>query len=162
MAAYPTPAGQIWAIASGPDGNIWYTSLESNAIGRITLQGKVDEFPIPTLHASPYGIAAGPDGNLWFTESQLGAPSGNGKIGRITPQGQITEYTDDGLSFPRAITRGPDGAVWATLDGSANLVRVTADGRMTFVRVTWPGALDITVGPDGNLWLANDPIERVS
>jgi streptogramin lyase len=30
-------------------------------------------------------IAAGPDGNLWFTEP-------NGKIGRLTPLGDVTEY----------------------------------------------------------------------
>jgi virginiamycin B lyase len=30
-------------------------------------------------------ITAGPDGNLWFTEP-------NGKIGKLTTSGEVTEY----------------------------------------------------------------------
>src|SRR5207249_2781159 len=54
------------------------------------------------------GIATGPDGNLWFTEEVIG-----GRIGRITPQGSVTEYllpTKD--SYARGITAGPDGRIW--------------------------------------------------
>lgn len=33
----------------------------------------------------PDGITAGPDGNVWFIENNVS------KIGRITPEGQVTE-----------------------------------------------------------------------
>src|SRR4249920_2647746 len=66
-------------IARGPDGNLWFTEIEGNRIGRITPLGVVTEFSAGmSAGALPIGIAAGPDGNLWFTELV-------GRIGRITP-----------------------------------------------------------------------------
>jgi streptogramin lyase len=75
---YPLPEGSSApeGIATGPDGNLWFT--EADKLGRITIDGAIDEFPVPTLDSSPKGIAAGPDGDVWFTEFY-----GN-KIGRIT------------------------------------------------------------------------------
>jgi streptogramin lyase len=46
-------------------------------IGRITTDGAITEFVIPTDNSQPRGIAAGPDGNIWFTQQR-----GN-RIGRI-------------------------------------------------------------------------------
>lgn len=65
-------------IAPGPYGNMWFTDAGANAIGRITMQGRTTEFPLPTPEADPNSIVAGPDGRMWFTEF------GAGKIGRIS------------------------------------------------------------------------------
>src|SRR5262249_60274179 len=73
-------------------------------IGRITLDGVIDEFDIPSPNSGPLGIVTGCDGNLWFTEG-----NDPGRIGRITPGGVITEFTA-GLSensFPVGIAAGP-------------------------------------------------------
>src|SRR5262249_22884463 len=85
---YPLPKNRSlpWAIAVGPDGNIWFTEAVGNRIGRITPAGVITEFPIPTGSSVSEDITAGPDGNLWFTES-----AGN-SIGRITTNGVITEF----------------------------------------------------------------------
>jgi virginiamycin B lyase len=64
-------------IAAGPDGAMWFTELRDDHIDRITLDGRITRYPIPTSHAGPYGITAGPDGAVWFTEGLAG------KIGRI-------------------------------------------------------------------------------
>ncbi len=74
-------------ITAGPDGNLWFTEgfgvpagspeLARAAIGRITLEGAITEFPLPQADSAPVGITAGPDGNLWFTESF------SNKIGRV-------------------------------------------------------------------------------
>ena len=63
------------------------------------------------MNSRPLGIAAGPDGALWFTESA--AP---GRIGRITTEGDITEYSNGLLliSNPWFISAGPDGNMWFT------------------------------------------------
>ena len=94
-----TPAGSITEFAlekdieprditSGPDGNIWFTT-SINKIGKITPDGKkVTTYVLPRKESNPENLIAGPDGNLWFTELD---PGGD-KIGRITPNGVITEY----------------------------------------------------------------------
>jgi virginiamycin B lyase len=56
---------------------IWFTGFSSNQIGRITLDGTIERFPVPTSKSMTYHIAPGPDGALWFTEQ-----AGN-KIGRF-------------------------------------------------------------------------------
>jgi virginiamycin B lyase len=55
-------------IAAGPDGNLWFTESLAG-IGRVTPEGEIVEFSIPTVGANASGIVAGPDGNLWFAES---------------------------------------------------------------------------------------------
>ena len=76
-----------------------------------------------TMNSDPLGIAAGPDGNLWFTESK--AP---GRIGRITTDGDITEYSTGlpAIDRPVAIAAGPDGNMWFTGNNDPGLV-----GRIT-------------------------------
>src|SRR5262249_52514258 len=94
-------------ITSGPDGNLWFT--EAFAIGRITPDGAVTDFSLPTQDFSPDVIVAGPDGNLWFTEQAQHTLAG--KIGRITTSGEITEFqAPDG--YPDGIAAGPDGNLW--------------------------------------------------
>lgn len=61
------------AIINGPDGNLWFLEPYGNTIGRVTPQGTVTEFPVPTSYASQpqpavVGITVGPDGNIWFGE----------------------------------------------------------------------------------------------
>jgi streptogramin lyase len=114
-------------------------------------------------------ITAGPDGNLWFTESPCGvcgAPPGPPEIGRITPAGVITEFsegiTGGGLS---AITAGPDGSLWfiepPSVWGSGALIgRISPAGVVSeFSAGLSPRAdiADITAGPDGNLWFTESP-----
>jgi streptogramin lyase len=108
--------------------------------------------------ARPLDIAAGPDGNLWFTD-----PGANA-IGRITPQGQITEFSQ-GLSTwiptapgpygPLAIAAGPDGNLWFTEPYRALIGRITPLGEITeFSQGLSPGSYPVWIaaGPDGNLW----------
>jgi streptogramin lyase len=79
----PTAGGVPNGITAGPDGNLWFTELNADKIGRITPAGEIVEFPLPTTNSQTLGITAGPDGNLWFAESA------RNQIGRITPAGQL-------------------------------------------------------------------------
>ena len=52
---------------------------DGNRVGRITMDGKVTEFPIPSQTGSPINIAVGPDRNIWFTKrpcSVVSRPTG--------------------------------------------------------------------------------------
>jgi streptogramin lyase len=102
-------------IAPGPDGNFWFTDPGVPAIGRVTPStGQIDEFGSSHgLNAGSYpvGIAPGQDGDVWFTDE--GSPE---QIGRITAQGQVTEFSS-GLSsgsVPAFISYGQDGNLWFT------------------------------------------------
>jgi streptogramin lyase len=106
-----------------------------------------------TPGANMADIALGPDGNLWFTES-----ASPGRIGRVTPTGQVTEFTA-GLtanSQPTGITAGPDGAMWFTERAGGRIGRITAGGSITeFALPAGSQPVGIVSGPGGDLWYAD-------
>jgi virginiamycin B lyase len=136
--------------------------------GAVTKKGTITEFsvgitPGASRALAPWleGITAGPDGNVWFTENV------GGRIGRITPTGEITEFPVVAPDRPRpgGITAGPDGNVWFTFtqQGSADGIgRITPTGEMTVFflpladigdgTVSGASPSGVTTGPDGNLW----------
>lgn len=143
----PTSGGIPGGITSGPDGNLWFTELYGNKIGKITTSGVITEFSVPTAASFPDAITAGPDGNLWFTEGA----STSSKIGRISPAGVITEFQLSPAAYSYAITAGPDGNLWF-VEGSNNRIgRITPSGVVSEFKITG-GPSGITTGPDGNLW----------
>ncbi len=91
--AWPDFVANPAGIASGPDGNIWFTEYSfladdtgeqhgGNKIGRLNLATQtIDEFPVPTAFARADGITAGPDGAMYFTEDPNNFEYG--AVGRI-------------------------------------------------------------------------------
>jgi hypothetical protein len=132
-------------IEAGSDGNLWFTELLANKIGRITPAGVITEFPVPTTvppapfptligtppaalsnplgSSEPRGLILGPDGNIWFTEF-LGD-----KIGRITPAGVLTEFQipTPGV-HPFAITGGPNGDIYFSENTAGKIGVMNTDG----------------------------------
>ena len=47
-------------IVLGSDGALWFTESRGNAIGRVDVDGKVTEYPIPTPDAFAADITPGP------------------------------------------------------------------------------------------------------
>ncbi|HEX7105127.1 MAG TPA: cell wall-binding repeat-containing protein [Acidothermaceae bacterium] len=148
---YPLPAGgHADQIVSGPDGNLWFTSLPESgtgSIGRITPTGTVTMFSAGLgAGATPTGLAVGPDGNLWFAETDCKC------IGRITPTGNITQFTAGISKSTYSITAGPDGNMWFT-EWDGHVGKITPAGVVTeFPAVADGELLSIAAGPDGNLW----------
>ena len=174
------PAGEgANAIASGPDGNMWFTNNANNSIGRITPTGAVTYFAVPTTSASAstggpglFAIAAGPDGNMWFTEFF------ENLVGKITPSGVITTYpVPTANAMPMGITAGPDGNIWFVLDDASGIGRITPGGVITEFPIPTPGATGpatitsdngclmcgfmITAGPLDSLWFTIPAANRV-
>ena len=145
------PTGSPRGIVTGPDGNLWVAQAGGDgAIARVTKTGDVIEFPVPTA-GDPNDITVGADANLWYVD-----PAAN-VIGRITPTGSITEFTD-GLSdaaAPTSIVKGPDGALWFTEQAAGKIGRITTAGVITEFSSGLSGSSEpsaIAKGPDGNLW----------
>jgi streptogramin lyase len=154
----PTTSSAPIGIASGPDGNLWFTEAGANNIGRITPGGAFTEFPIPMPASQPQDIASGPDGNLWFTQP------GVDNIGSITPAGVITEFPTTAGSEPFSIASGPDGNLWFTELTNNSIGRITPAGVVTeFSIATTPGSVPIGIasGPDGNLWFTESTGNKI-
>ncbi|HKD20251.1 MAG TPA: hypothetical protein VKG23_20550 [Thermoanaerobaculia bacterium] len=147
-------SARLFSITTGPDGNLWFTGVANSAltIFKMTTAGAVSQYTAPTSNtfASVFsGITTGPDGNLWFTETSAN------RIGRITPDGTITEYPLSAGASPQAIVAGPDGALWFTEETAGKIGRMTTDGTLTNefpVPTANSNPLDIIAAPDGNLW----------
>lgn len=104
----PTDAGPLATtrgVTARPDGNMWFTQLNSNGdpsaddIGKITSSAVITDYQIPTANSGAWGIASGGHGNLYFTE--LAANN----IAQITASSVITEFAIPTLTaHPTAIT----------------------------------------------------------
>ena len=121
--SFPLHSGYSFpdGITAGPDGNLWFSEqgTSQNAVARITPNGVITDFPLPTVTFPDHttwpvqasDLVPGPDGNLWFTANS--APL----FGQITPGGAITYYlpanaSSFGGTSPNSLVAGPDGNLW--------------------------------------------------
>ena len=145
------------SIVRGPDGAMWFTLRDGNAVGRVTRAGAVTTFPVPVPAALPRGIAAGADGALWVT--LFGASA----VARLTTAGVWTVFTS-GLTpggEQLGITRGP-GGIWFTEPRADRIAKITPSGAVTgFTVSNVSGPEDVAVGIDGNLWFTEDDGDRI-
>ncbi len=165
----PTSASQPGGIVAGPDGALWFVETAVNKIGRITTDGVVAEYPVPTPRAidTDQGfLAVGPDGALWFNEDLVN------QIGRITTAGDVTEYklpdefkpTREEDSPIRALVAGPDGALWVTSSSVNAIVKLTMDGRIAAkygLPKAGSGPVGMAVGSDGALWFVESSANQI-
>lgn len=87
---FDVPGGSLnvpYLITKGADGALWFTetgvgagfaNTGGNKIGRITTDGTIRQWNVPTPASQPAAIAAGPHGTVWFAEQ-----AGN-KLGHLT------------------------------------------------------------------------------
>ncbi len=150
-----------WNINADPHGlalsddgkTIWFTGKTANTVGKITPEGKVFNYPLPTANALPIYVRPGPDGNLWVTEL-----TGN-RIARVTPDGVISEFlipTKD--SRPIAIIPDPEGrGMWFSEEAGNKIGFITPAGQITEYPVPTPQDNMILAGlafdRHGNLWV---------
>ena len=78
----------------GPDGKVYISALENNAIHRTTSQGEVETVIQDQAISWPDSFSFGPDGQLYFTTSRIHegeTPKGQYGIYRISLTKEITE-----------------------------------------------------------------------
>jgi virginiamycin B lyase len=138
----------------GPDGVEWFTDFGTNSIGRVTEDGQVTEFPLPTANADPQQIVVGPDGNLWFTEqaaNQIGmiqpsivATAASPLVAAVLPASRSVEVDAKATAFVTVINSGS-----STLAGCAIAPLVDEKGSFSYQ------ATNAANAPVGK---ANDPV----
>lgn len=166
------------ALTFGADGNLWFIRTlndDGRPLGRMTPEGVVTDVALPPTDFLGndsgttfilFDMTLGPDGNVWFTDWA------GGRIGRVTPAGEVTEFedgvrnTDVGIDFskgPGGITAGPDGALWygegLNIAGRhpGGIGRISVDGEVESFG-TVPAqelVLAVTSAPDGTIWFTN-------
>ena len=124
----PTHSAHAGGIKVGSDGALWFAETGANQIGRITVDGEVTEFPVPTedaLDDSQGFVALGPDGAIWFNEDRVN------KLGRIAPDGAVTEFDlPPGTAPIREMVAGPDNTLWVTALDANKIVKLSTDGKV--------------------------------
>jgi streptogramin lyase len=142
------PGNSPYLITNSSDGNLWFTE-SGDQIGRLTPQGAITEFPVPTPGSRPWSITPGPDGNLWFTEV-----FGN-RVARMTATGLVTEFRlPRENNRPFWITPGFGNELWFTESEGNRIGRISTAGALTEFELPHPGSQPqvIVRGPDGNMW----------
>jgi virginiamycin B lyase len=147
-------------IAQGPDGAMWFTERNADAIGRVAADGTVTQYPTSgnglQAGADPASIVTGPNGDLYFTEF------GTSAIGELDPTtGQLVgEYaTPTSDAGPDGIAVGSDGGIWFAEQSASQIGRLDP---ATHAITEYPIQLDTHIvytpadlvsGPDGALWI---------
>jgi streptogramin lyase len=167
------------AVATGPDGKLWFTdrSLSAPAIGVINPASPetAEEFSIEgnggNEGSNPQGIVAGPDGNLWFADASEEKPA----IGMINPTTHVVKEFSIGLnagSRPKGIVAGSDGNLWFTDPGEITpaIGKINPSTHVIEEFATpgsAPGGGNSNVGPwgialgaDGNVWFTENGTKR--
>jgi virginiamycin B lyase len=187
---HPLPANVYThprAVTRGPDRALWFgatvvdyydpyhpsATSSHSAIGRITVDGQVTQYPLPPrlAGAEVTSMTTGPDGALWFTSAARGALwyTKPGLIGRISTAGEVREFELPGFwnptcarrntCLPTSITSGGDGHLWfvpslGNFGTIGNKIgRMSVNGRLQVFRDRCAARFsDTAVGPDGAMW----------
>ena len=113
--AIPTPDGAPQGVTLGQDGAVWFTEYEGDAIGRLS-DGVITEFRLPEPGSGAWAITASYSSSepIWFTERR------KSRVGFITAEGRITEYSFPGSGDPLGIAADSEKA-WFTDGGLATM-----------------------------------------
>ena len=155
--------GKTLTLPSAPNdltldqqGNIWFTEINANALGRLNIQsGQTQQYSLATTKLTqalnPYGITIDPQGIIWFTEASTN------HIGRLDPKtGQIRYVSMQGSSTPlMEIAADSHGVIWATSFSTGLLLSFnpkTATFRPYYASSSG-GLYGITITPQGQVWV---------
>jgi virginiamycin B lyase len=128
--------------------------------------GRGSEFRLPPgTHAD--ALTLGPDGNIWFGGTKYGPDSAVDVVGRVTPDGQISEFTlpvrgeaELGIS---SITAGQNEDLFFTEPNANRLGHITTGGEISDETLPNPDSRPRTIAtaPDGTLWFTEEGGDRL-
>jgi streptogramin lyase len=150
-AVAPAADGGVWFLQNEPD-STWYGPNSHLKIGHVTAAGAVTSFPFTEHEAGLHSIVEGHEGNAWFTEYFAG------RIGRITPTGELKEFDLPAGSRPGSIAVDAEGNLWFSEQEVNQIGRITPTGVVSEFKLPLavrPGAL--AVGADGRIWFTERP-----
>ena len=156
----PTFSSQPTNLAADTFGNLWFTELAGNKIGRVNPNGVFQEFNVSTNDSQPWGIARDSNNRIWFTEF-----AGN-KIGNMTPNGQLgQDNIPTGNSKPTGIALDGSGNVWFAESGANKIGKLnTSNSSFEERDVPTSGSQPwaVAVDPSGNVWFTERAAGKIA
>ena len=157
--SFPASATQkpvsLTDVTAGPDGLLYASDQQSNAIYRIETEARnrVSLFIHDDRLAGPAGIAVHPK-----THHVIAVSWEKGKILEMTPEGQLTELVSNGFFTSRFQNlSGIDFDRWGNMYVSdftkGKIWRMTRDNRFQVIAEYLPAPADISIQRAGNLIL---------
>lgn len=163
----PSNAGKTQSLPAAPNdltfdarGNVWFTELNANAIGRLDPRsGAIKQFALTTSAKAqplnPYGIAVDPRGRIWFTEASTST------IGWLDPAtGALHFYALAGVAPGlMEIASDPHGVIWVTSFNAGLLLSLNPQtGAIKRYYAPAPGGnagglYGLTIMPNGEVWV---------
>jgi virginiamycin B lyase len=145
----PTPDAQPFGVVALDDGTAWFTELGADALGRIDILGRVEEFPVGREGSDVSMIAASGD-SLWFTLNAANA------VGQVRGGDAAIAFTELARipSGPVGIAVADNGAVWVAEILADALVRIARDGTLTeFPLPEGSKPHAVAADPAGGVWV---------
>jgi streptogramin lyase len=156
-------------IAAGPDGNVWFTNMQSDTLSRITMDGKETAFPLAASGKPfrPGSLAVGADGRFYLGGCVVSRGGcARSTVAAVTTAGALTPYSvpsGDGPGTTNGLALGPDGNVWFA--ESSHFAKITTGGTVT--EYPYPSGetknefAGVTVGPDHHVWFTERDTNNV-
>ncbi len=144
----------VFRIATGSDGNLWFSEPLANAVVKFTTTGKATQYIITSANTSdtrPEGLALGADGNIWFSEWNTNT------IASITPAGKVKPYSvPANPTNSCGLALGSNGDIYFATDGDG-IGYISTRGKSGLVATSANSAQPVAValGPDKNTWYIN-------
>jgi streptogramin lyase len=161
--AAATPSGTVVGIGSDGAEGVWFSDRE-NVKGQVTAYlthyspTKIGLTRVNLKPPSPesgivWGIAPGLNGQEWFAREE------ENQLSHITATGAVSNKTLPQPAVPHDVAVDNQGNVWFTeRNGNSlgcGLGRLSPTGHLTqYFGVGGGDCYDLTVGPDGNIWIA--------
>jgi streptogramin lyase len=151
------------------NGNVWFNEVDysdatGGKLGRLSPDGAISEWSVPTVGAEIEEIALDSKGNLWFAEQgNISLNPSPNKVGKLDPlHNTITEYTSPTPnSRPAGIVVADDDTIWFSehaTDKIAHLFPQQASGVTTAVTPVSTGTSPASSSRTGTPDLPTNPV----
>jgi sugar lactone lactonase YvrE len=144
------------AMAFSPDGELFVVNDESGRVVRIS-HGRGEFFARLITFIAPLGhLAFEPSGDFIFSEA---APGFTPRLVRVSPQGDVTEVTQD-VNWPSGLAFTPDGTLYVAEYQSGEVSAVSAAGQVTTLASGLTEPQSMAADDAGNLYVATSSPSR--
>lgn len=157
-----------YAIASGKNGDFWFSDGSNGRIGRLNLQGNISEFEIGNQREELKPISYLNSDNIWFSSIY--------RVGNLSENGQ-KYFVNDSLATDyvscQNSTRSNANYLWIGVKNDHTMGRLSLDRSFSVTSLGVPSGfyiVDCVINHDGSVWfsetkasidLANGKIIRV-